>query len=86
MMAAPTKEVVSVEQALKLVEKLESQRCLWDFKHLSHHDRNIKTLAWEFLSKMRGLSKDSVKWSCYPLRHQFRKVRSSSRSVSGGYY
>ena len=78
----PTKQVASIEQVLKLDENLESQRCLWDFKHPSHHD--LKTDVG-VSSKKPGLSKDSVKQSYDTLRHRFRKV-SSSRSVSWSYY
>ena len=79
--------MATVEQVKLLVENLESQRCLWDFKHPTHHDRNIKSMAWDFLSTKTGLSKDSVKRSYETLRHQFRKVRkSSSCLVSCGYY
>ena len=85
-MAAPTKEMATVEQVKLLVENLESQRCLWDFKHPHHHDRNIKSMAWDFLSTKTGLPKDSVKRSYETLGHQFRKVRSSSCLVDCGYY
>ena len=56
-MAAPTKEMASVEQVMKLVENLESQRCLWDFKHPSHHDRNMKGMAWDFSSTKQDCQK-----------------------------
>ena len=85
-MAAPTKEVASVEQVMQFVENPERQRRLWDFKHPSHHDRNTKTMAWDFLSTKTGQSKDSVKRLYEMLRHQFRKVRSSSCLISCGYY
>ena len=77
--AAPTPRN---QQALKLVENLQSQHCLWYFKHPSHHD--LKTDVG-VSSKKPGLSKDSVKQSYDTLRHRFRKV-SSSRSVSWSYY
>ena len=83
-MAAPTKEMVTVEQVKLLVENLESQRCLWEFKHPAHHDRNMKSMAWDFLITNTGLSKDSVKRSYETLRYQFRKVRGSSCLVSCG--
>ena len=56
-MAALTKEMASVEQVMKLVENLESQRCLWDFKHPSHHVRNMKAMAWDFSSTKQDCQK-----------------------------